>query len=274
MIRAWSVAIRRLDRDEWHFGFPCGKGTEINDVWQSGVLGRDFVIRGIRLPKGSKFWHEEGPDFIAIALSAGTQVHRLELAAGSRLELPPWFATPFHVLIFVLFWPLILVRGIRGVIRGEVTVIPSQPLLLRVGELEIPIEPNDRIACDRRRVLGILVSSPRMIGSDQLSTGYLGFDAEGRWRELTLYQPQEFRGRLIFGSGLVGTGVKMFEDGRLERFVLGEDADIDGRKYARGTRITLDRNGRVRKAMKLHIDVPLYTMRPEVDAVARGKKQV
>ena len=52
------------------------------------------------------------------------------------------------------------------------------------------------------------------------------------------------------------------------------DADIDGRKYARGTRITLDRNGRVRKAMKLHIDVPLYTMRPEVDAVARGKKQV
>ena len=60
----------------------------------------------------------------------------------------------------------------------------------------------------------------------------------------------------------MGTQVSMFDDGRLARFVLGEDSEIDGQKYERGTRITLDRNGRVRKTKKLRVDVPLYTTRP------------
>jgi hypothetical protein len=267
------VANRRLDRDEWHFGFPCGKGTEINETYRCGVLGQDFVFRGVKLPKGSFFAHEESPDFISVKLSAETRVHQFELAEGSRLEFPPWFAPPFHLLIFVLLWPLILVRGILSVVRCEVTLIPSHPLLLRVGELEIQVEANDRFACDRRRVLWLLLSSPRKIGEDELSTGFLGFDREGRWRVLTVYQSQPFRGHVIFGSGLVGTQALMFEDGRLARFVLGEDAEIDGKRYARGTRITLDRSGRVRRSKKLAINVPLYTMRPDVDAVARGAKK-
>jgi hypothetical protein len=266
------VAKRRLDRDEWHFGFPCAAGTEIDEEWCTGVLGHDFVFRGVVLPKGSQF-SREAPNFTGVKLSAATRVHQLEVAGGSGLEFPHWFAAfPFNLLIILLLWPWILASGIQRVVRREVTVIPAQPLAFRVGELAIAIEPNDRIALDRRRVLWLMLSSPRTIGDDELSTGWLAFDAQERWTELMLYGPQAFRGRFIFGSGLVGTEVRMFEDGRLARFVLGEDAEIDGRKYVRGTRVTLDRSGRVLKAKKLRVDVPLYTARPDVDAIARGHK--
>ena len=266
------MATRRLDRNEWHWGFPCGAGTELDETDRSGVLGQDFVFRGVKLPKGSTFVHVETPDFIQFEVSAKTRVHQLEVAEGSRLEFSPWFSMPFHLLLLVLFWPLFLYRGISGVVRGEVTVIPS-------------------VHCCFARVRSKSRSSPMIV------SGAIGAACSAsccRARENRRRRAVDRRPRLRCKRALDGTDslpipgfswllrlrirargdqVSMSEDGRLAGFVLSEDSEIDGQKYERGTRITLDRSGRVRKTKKLRVDVSLYTMRPEVNAIARGGKK-
>jgi hypothetical protein len=264
---------RTLEGDERHFGFRCAAGTKIDSFERSGTLAYDTVFRGVRLPKGSAFNHDVDWHFLNVHVSAPTEAHRLPVAPGSVLESPPLFQSPGWIWDFLLLWPVVLARGLRDAARGSVTIRLSAGSVHAVGALRIELKEGDRVTCDHRGVQSVLLSGPRRIGNDELLTGHLGFDSSGRLAEVLLYRSQPFRRIPVFGSGLAGTGIRLFPGGGLDRFVLGEAAEIDGRRFDRGTEITLDRSGRLARARRLNVDVALYTPRPDVFAAAAGPRR-
>jgi hypothetical protein len=263
---------RRIEREEVHFGFPCAAGTEIDTFERSGTLARDVDFRRVTLPAGSTFWHDVDFDYIGVRLSRSTQVHGVEVTRESELEFPPRARVYLHPLLLLLA-PWLLFSSWRSRVDGRVTVIPAEPLLLRIGHDEIEVRARDRLGCDRHGVRDLLLASPRDVGEDRLRTGWLTFDRSGAMKGLLLYRSQELRGFSVFGSGLAGTELRFWPSGRLRRFVLADDAVVDGRRWSRGTRIDLDERGCVCGSRPVDIDVGTYVFRPELFDLGRDREE-
>ena len=243
------------------FGLPCKAGTDVDDFERSGTLSRSVGIRGIRIPEGSQFGTDCDFGYFWVRLAAATNVHGHEMAPDSVLEFPP-VPPPLSAVGFLFLLPLypfLVVHSLRDLAAQRVTVTPSAPL--QIGPF--PIEAGERILLSKGGQLEEWsLRSPRVVQGLPLQTGWLTFDRRGLLRELMLYSPQVLLGLPCFGSGLAGTEIRFHEDGSLARLVLAEDHRIGGAFHARGTRLDLAPDGRVKRRRTMKINVALYTPRP------------
>ncbi|MBX3190070.1 MAG: hypothetical protein KF819_23795 [Labilithrix sp.] len=227
------------------------------------TLESDIVVRGVTIPAGSTFHDEEPFDHRIFVLSRSTVVHGARVAKGGTLEVWP-FPPPVSVVVSALLLPLypwFAWRTYRDVVApARFGVEPVEPLIVDGVE----IRAGDRVWLERRGIASLTIGSPRVIEGHALETGTVMFATGGRPRSVILYRSQALGGLPCFGSGLVGTDVLLDEAGRVRRCVLSEDALVDGRRYARGTRLDLDESGRVRATKAMNVDVALYTPRPDV----------
>jgi hypothetical protein len=229
----------------------------------SSTLAEDIVVRGITIPAGSTFHDDEPFDDRVFSLARATVVHGVSVTAGSTLEVapfPPPVAAVFSLLLLPLY-PWFVWRRYRDVVAtGLVVIEPAEAL--RVGDVEV--RAGDRLWLDRKRLVALRISSPRIIDGHELDIATITFAENGRPRSIMLYRSQRLGDLPCFGSGLVGTEVLVDGVGRVRRCVLSEDAVVGGKVYARGTRIDRDENGHVVASKPMRIDVALYSPRPGV----------